>query len=148
MGSYKISAEKLLSLKSELEDCLAKRPGIVERVSDARELGDLKENAEYHGARDEQRSNESRIEEIEAILENYEIIDSVDTDQVSLGSRVLLVGTDGQKREYRIMGSLEADPANGILSEESPIGLQLIGKKVGESIEIAGNSYKIEEVGA
>lgn len=146
MAKVKISKEKLEQLKVELEKALDARPGIVERVATARSLGDLKENSEYHGARDEQRDNERKIEEIEAILKNYEIIDSskMSHDVVAVGSTVKLSGDDD--KTFTIVSSVESDPINGKVSDESPIGQALIGKKLSEEIEIGGKKYKIREI--
>lgn len=143
MAKIKISNEKLEELKAELEEALKARPGIVERVSTARSLGDLKENAEYHGARDEQRENERKVEEIEAILKNYEIVDGskMSHDVVAVGSTVKLKGAD--ERSFTVVSSVESDPLNGKVSDESPIGQLLIGKKVGDEIEIGEKKYKI-----
>ena len=146
MAKFKISKEKLEELKGELKTSVEARPEIIERVSTARALGDLKENAEYHSARDDQRANESKIEEIEAILKNYEIVDSskMSHDFVAVGSTVKLKGSDS--KTFTVVSSVESDPLNGKISDESPIGQALVGKKVGDEIEMGGNSYKIEEI--
>lgn len=146
MAKFKISKEKLGELKDELEIFLEARPEIIERVSTARALGDLKENAEYHSARDEQRANESKIEEIEAILKDYEIVDSskMSHDVVAVGATVKLKGKES--KIFTVVSSVESDPLNGKVSDESPIGQALVGKKVGEEIEMGGNKYKIENI--
>ncbi|MDQ5913555.1 MAG: transcription elongation factor GreA [Patescibacteria group bacterium] len=146
MAKVKISKEKLEQLKIELEKAIEARPGIVERVATARSLGDLKENSEYHGARDEQRDNERKIEEVEAILKNYEIIDGskMSHDVVAVGSTVKLSGDDD--KAFTIVSSVESDPINGKVSDESPIGQALIGKKLGDEIEIGGKKYKIRGI--
>jgi transcription elongation factor GreA len=146
MAKFKISGEKLEELKLELKQLKDARSDIVERVATARELGDLKENSEYHGARDEQRSNQLRTEEIESILKDYEIVDSskMSHDVVEVGCTVKLKGTD--KKTFTVVSSVESDPINGKISDESPIGQALVGKKLGDEIEVAGNKYKIEEI--
>lgn len=146
MAKIKISKEKLDELKDELKTSIAARPGIIERVSTSRALGDLKENAEYHSARDDQRANEARIDEIERILKNYEIVDGskLDHDVVAVGCIIKLKGLD--TKSFTLVSSVESDPANGKISDESPIGKLLLGKKVGDEIEMAGKKYKIASI--
>ena len=146
MTKIKISKEKLDELKVELKEAISARPGIIERVATARALGDLKENSEYHGARDEQRDNERKIEEIEGILKNYEIVDAskMSHDVVALGCTVKLKGQ--VEKVLTVVSSVESDPLNGKVSDESPIGQLLLGKKVGDDIEIGGNKFKITEI--
>lgn len=144
MEKVKISKEKLAELEKELASAITERAAIVERVATARELGDLKENSEYHTARDEQRMNAIRIEEIEGILKNYEIVDSSASENVEVGSTVALTG--GKLKSLTVVSSVEADPMNGKVSDESPIGQVLLGKKKGDEVEIAGSKYKISEV--
>lgn len=146
MEKVKISKEKLEALKVELEKAIEARPEIVERVATARALGDLKENSEYHGARDEQRANELNIDRIERILKNYEIVDGskISHDLVQIGSTVQLSG-DGEK-VFTIVSSVESDPLNGKVSDESPIGQALLGKKPGDKIIIGAKEYKISSI--
>ena len=146
MEKIKITKEKLEQLKADLEEAIQARPGIIERVATARALGDLKENSEYHGARDEQRANELEIEEIEKILKNYEIIDGskMSHDIVAIGSTVKLVGEE--TKTFTVVSSVESDPVNGKVSDESPIGQELVGKKSGDEISIGGKKYKIKEI--
>jgi transcription elongation factor GreA len=146
MGKIKISEEKLNELQKELTQLRSDRAEIVERVATARELGDLKENSEYHGARDEQRINELRTEEIESILGNYEVVDgsNVSHDYVEVGCTVKLKGAD--EKNFSVVSSVESDPMNGKISDESPIGQVLLGKKLGDEIEVAGKKYKIAEI--
>ncbi len=146
MTKIKISKEKLDELKVELKEAIGARPGIIERVATARALGDLKENSEYHGARDEQRDNERKIEEIEGILKNYEIVDAskMSHDVVALGCTVKLKGQ--VEKVLTVVSSVESDPLNGKVSDESPIGQLLLGKKVGDDIEIGGNKFKITDI--
>lgn len=146
MGKVKISQEKLDELKKELGQLEADRLEIIERVSTARALGDLRENAEYHSARDEQRANQVRADEVAAILKNYEVIDGslLSHDEVAVGCTVKLKGEED--KTFTIVSSVESDPLNGKVSDESPIGRALLGKKVGDDIEVAGKRYKIGEI--
>lgn len=129
---------------------MSKRSGIANKIKTAREQGDLSENAEYHDARDEHSQNESRIAEIENILKNTEIIDtSIKRDVVEVGSTVELKA-DGKTIKYMIVGSVEADPMQSKISDESPIGIALLGCKIGEEVVIslpAGDTkYKIASI--
>ena len=138
-------------LKAELEELVAQRGPIAERIKTAREFGDLSENAEYSSARQEQERVESRIAEIENILQNVEIIKKPRGDsKVQLGSNVKLKDGGGKTKEFQVVGTVEADPLNGKISDESPIGQALLGKKVGEAIEIKTPAetaaYKITEI--
>lgn len=125
-------------LKAELEELTGLRGEIAERIKTAREFGDLSENAEYSSARQDQERNESRIAEIEHILANVQVITAPKSDgKVVLGSKVKLVGaTNGKTKEFQVVGTVEADPLNGKISDESPIGQALMGKKQGSEVEI------------
>lgn len=134
---YKLTQEGITELQTELEELIALRPEITERIKTAREMGDLSENAEYASARTEQDRNELRIKEIEHIIKNAEIITQPKTDtSVHLGSKVSLHSATGKKQQYQIVGTVEADPLEGKLSDESPIGVALMGKRVGDDVEI------------
>jgi transcription elongation factor GreA len=148
MSTVKISKQKLEELQAELAACLSSRPEIIERVSSARELGDLKENAEYHSAREEQRANESKIEEIEKVLKNYELVEGLNSSEVEVGAMVKLSSAEASEDEkiFTVVSSVEADPLNGKISDESPVGQALIGKKVGDEVEIGGKKYKVESI--
>jgi transcription elongation factor GreA len=134
-----LTKEKLEKIKIELEELRkVKRPDIISRIKEARSLGDLSENAEYHSAREEQGFIEGKIEELEYMVKNAKII----TDKggahskVELGtSLVCSVGKDG-KKEFNIVGSAEVDASVGKISNESPIGKALMGKKIGDVIEV------------
>jgi transcription elongation factor GreA len=124
-------------LRTEMEALIAERAPIAERIKTAREFGDLAENAEYSSARLEQERCESRISEIDHILKNVSIIKSPKkTDAVQLGSTVELRSEDGKNKKFTVVGTVEADPLNGKISDESPIGKALIGKKLSEAVEI------------
>lgn len=145
-----LTEEGLNELKKELDFLkLEKRPEIINALKDARALGDLSENAEYDAARSEQASTEARIKEIEKMLENVEIINSIKTDAVALGTKVKLeyVGDD-EIDEYSIVGSKEADPFTNKISNESPIAKAIIGHKVGDIVNVVSpnGEYQVKVV--
>ena len=121
----------LRALEDELFDLkVYKRKEVAQKIKEAREQGDLSENAEYDAAKDEQRDIEARIEELEKLLKNVEVVgqDEVDADTVGIGSRVKLYDVEmDEEVEYTIVGSTEADALNGKISNESPVGAALIG---------------------
>jgi transcription elongation factor GreA len=131
---FRLTQEGVNELKAELETLVAKRSGIAESIKTARELGDLSENAEYQSARAEQERNETRIAEVENILQNVDIIKQPSGAKIQLVSRVTI--SNGNTKEFQVVGTVEADPLNGKISDESPMGKALLGKKVGEQIEI------------
>lgn len=135
-----------LALEQELKELIAERPAIAEKIAIARGFGDLKENEEYSNARAEQKISETRILDIEEILKNAVIINTSSSDKVTLGCTVT-VEAKGKKLDYTIVGPVEADPLNGKISNESPIGKLLIGAKVGEEKELitpkSTTTYKI-----
>lgn len=134
---YHLTREGLAELKAELAELTARRGAIAEEIAAARSQGDLAENAEYHEAKEEQGRNEGRIEEIENILASSEVIATPkDDNKVRLGSKVKLKTETGKSKEFQIVGTVEADPLNGKISDESPIGQALLGKKEGEEVEI------------
>lgn len=147
---FHLTKEGVDELKTELEELVAQRGPIAERIKTAREFGDLSENAEYTSARQEQERVEGRIGEIEHILQNVEIIAKPrGGSKVQLGSTVKLKGGSGTK-EFKVVGTVEADPLNGKISDESPIGRALLGKIEGDKVEItaAGEmvAYKIVDI--
>lgn len=132
---YQITQDGKKELEAELKELKSQRVEVAEKISNARDFGDLSENAEYDAAREEQGILESRIAEIEDILQNASIIKGGSKTKVGLGSKVDL--KSGNKLfSYTIVGSVEADPLEGKISDESPIGHALFGKKVGETVEI------------
>lgn len=134
---YHLTAVGHAELTVELKTLNENRSKIAEAISVARSQGDLSENAEYHAAKDEQAKNEARIEEVEYILQNSEIIQTPKSDsKVQLGSTVKLKSEDGKTKEFQVVGTVEADPLNGKISDASPIGHALMGKKEGEEVEI------------
>lgn len=135
-----LTYEGLQKLENELQDLkLVKRKEIAQKIKEAREQGDLSENAEYDAAKDEQRDIELRIEEIDNILKNAEVVveEDVDVNVINVGCQVKLRDLEfDEEMEYKIVGSTEADCLNGKISNESPVGLALIGSKVGDKIEV------------
>ena len=148
--TFHLTPDGAEELRKELTGLVAERSGIADRIKTAREFGDLSENAEYQAARADQERNDSRIAELEAILNNAELIAKPKSDsRVQLGSKVWLV-CDGKTKEFQVVGTVEADPLAGKISDESPIGKSLLGKKSGETIEIKTpadtNVYKITNI--
>ena len=143
-------------LKSEIEELsTVKRREVAERIRIAREFGDIAENAEYDDAKNEQMLLEHRIATLEERLRDARVIDKKDIakDVVSIGSKVRLRDVDAKKTfEYHIVGSAEANPAENKLSNESPVGKAIIGKKKGETVEVAAPrgtlKFKILEIKA
>ena len=135
-----MTREGLKALEDELNDLkLNKRKEVAQKIKEAREQGDLSENAEYDAAKDEQRDIEARIEEIEKILKNAEVVveDEVDLDKINVGCAVKVYDiTFDEEMEFKIVGSTEANSLEGKISNESPVGAALIGSKVGDQIEV------------
>lgn len=147
MDSKKIYLTKdgFSDLKKEYEDLTkVKRPEIVSRVSAARDQGDLSENAEYTAAREDLSFLDGRIEELEELLKEVVLIqDNVRANKaVNLGSKVT-VKVEGRKEEYTVVGEFEADPTAKKISHESPLGKALLGKHVGETVEVEAPAGKI-----
>lgn len=134
---FYLTKEGVAELEAEHKELVDQRGPIAERIKTAREFGDLSENAEYTSARQEQERVESRIAEIENILQNVEIIQKPKGDsKVQLGSMVKLKDGGGKSKEFQIVGTVEADPLNGKISDESPIGRALLGQQEGDEVEI------------
>lgn len=133
-------------LEQELNDLIAQRPAIAERIATARAFGDLSENQEYTDARSEQKNLENRIIEIEEILKNAAIIKTPrKKDQVSIGSTVEIT-MGGKGFTYTIVGPVEANPLEGKISHESPIGKELLGRKIDETFDFNGKKVKIKSI--
>ena len=135
-----LTSEGLKKLEDELDDLIVvKRKEVAQKIKEAREQGDLSENAEYDAAKDEQRDIEARIEEIEKILKNAEIVDEdeVDTETINIGCQVKILDLEfDEELTYKIVGSTEANSLKGKISNESPVGKALIGKKVGDLVSV------------
>lgn len=118
---------------------VVRRKEVAQKLKEAREQGDLSENAEYDAAKDEQRDIEARIEEIEKILKNAEVVveDEVDFDKINIGCSVLVYDKEfDEEIQFKIVGSTEANSLQGKISNESPVGQALLGKKVGDEIQV------------
>lgn len=144
---FRLTKAGVDELQVEHDALVAKRADIAEAIKSARELGDLTENAEYQSAMVEKDRNEARISELENILQNVEIIKKPRGDsKVQLGS-VVKLKNDGKTKEFQVVGTVEADPLNGKISDESPIGQALLGKAEGDKVEISASgettAYKI-----
>jgi transcription elongation factor GreA len=149
-SEFHLTADGLQALKNELQELTtSKRGEIAERLKEAKADGDLSENAMYDAARDEQSFVEGRISEIEHILKHSSLISNKSGDSVSLGSKVHVELEEGSV-EYVIVGSTEANPDKGFISDQSPIGKALLGKKKGDEVEVEVPSgsitYRIKNV--
>lgn len=149
--SYVVTQEGYDNLRSEIDMLKAqKRPIAVERLKKAREMGDLSENSEYSSAREDLTMLDGRIAEIEEMLNRAEIVDHVSNNNVVELGETVLIEIDGKRDTYQIVGELEADISAKKLSNTSPIGKALLGKKKGDSVEVkipAGSAtYKILEI--
>ena len=144
----------LKKLEEELHDLkVVRRKEVAQKIKEAREQGDLSENAEYDAAKDEQRDIEARIEELENILKNAEVVveDEVDFDKINVGCTVKVFDVEfDEEMELKIVGSTEANSLKGKISNESPVGKQLLGKKVGDEVvvetEMGELRYKVLEI--
>jgi transcription elongation factor GreA len=148
---FRLTQEGVDELKAEHAGLVSQRGVVADRIKQARELGDLSENAEYQTAREDQDRLESRISELEHVLQNLEVIKlSKNKTEVHLGSVVELKNGHGKPERFQVVGTLEADPMNGKISDESPIGQALLGKKKDEKVEITlGNkttTYKVVNI--
>lgn len=141
-----LTEEGLNEIKKELDELiLVKRPEVINALKDARAQGDLSENAEYDAARTEQAIVESRIKELEAMVDRAVIITKVDTDVVSIGTKVTLEYVDDDDtEEYSIVGSSEADPFANKISNESPIAKAIMGLKVGSVVSVDSPNGKYD----
>ena len=138
-----LTKEGKIALEQELQELIDGRPAITEKIATARAFGDLSENEEYSSARAEQKLAENRILEIQDILKNAKILKSGKKDKVVLGAKVE-VDLKGKKFSYEIVGPIEANPLEGKISDVSPVGKALLGKKVGEEYTLPnGNKGKI-----
>ena len=140
-----LTAEGKKELENELEALIKDRPAIAERIATARAFGDLSENEEYSSARNEQKMAESRILEIQEILKSAKIIHGGKHETVALGSTISL-DMGGRKLEYTLVGPTEANPLEGKISNESPIGKAIFGHKAGESVDFNGKKVTIVEI--
>lgn len=140
-----LTAEGKKELEKELEELIANRPAIAEKIATARAFGDLSENEEYSAARNEQKLAEGRIIEIQEILKSAKIISGGKKDKVVLGATISL-DFGGKNIEYTLVGPTEANPLEGKISNESPIGKALMGHKASESFDFNGKTVKVLEI--
>ena len=149
-----LTYQGLQKLEDELQNLkVVRRKEVAQKIKEAREQGDLSENAEYDAAKDEQRDIEARIEEIEKILKNAEVVveEEVDLDKINIGCQVKILDMEfDEELDYKIVGSTEANSLKGKISNESPVGRALIGASVGDVVEVEtqmGNlKYKVLEI--
>jgi transcription elongation factor GreA len=145
----RLTREGMDELKSELADLKKRRLEVAERLRAAKEQGDLSENADWSSAQDEHKFVEGRISELEHALQNAQLIKTARGNAVQIGCRVTLQD-GGAPITYHLVGSLESNPAEGKISDDSPLGKLLMGKKVGDSVDLArptgSHSYKITKI--
>lgn len=146
-----LTYEGLKKYEDELHDLkVNRRQEVAQKIKEAREQGDLSENAEYDAAKDEQRDIEARIEELEKILKNAEVVDEeeVDLEKINVGCYITILDMEfAEELEYKIVGSAEANSLKGKISNESPVGRALIGHKIGDVVDVETQagviSYKV-----
>lgn len=147
---FRLTQEGVDELKQEHAELVSQRSEVADRIKQARELGDLSENAEYQSAREEQDRLETRISEVAQILGNVQIIKKPkNPTSVTLGSTVNLKADSGKTQKFQVVGTMEADPLSGKISDESPLGKLLMGKKVGDSVLVKNSpsvNYKITSI--
>ena len=149
-----LTYEGLRKYEEELHDLkVVKRQEVAQKIKEAREQGDLSENAEYDAAKDEQRDIEARIEELEAILKNAEVVveDEVDFNKINIGCTVKVFDiTFDEEMEFKLVGSTEANSLEGKISNESPVGHALIGKKINDVVDVETQAgviqYKVLDI--
>jgi len=153
MDKIPMTAEGLAALEKELKRLKDERPIISKAIGVAREHGDLSENAEYHAAKERQGFIEAQLKEIESVISHAEVIDPAELsgDVVKFGATVMVIDEDSdEEATYKIVGSHEADAGNGTISVTSPLAKALIGKTIGDSVEVATprgeKSYEIADV--
>ena len=149
-----LTYQGLKKLEDELQELkVVRRKEVAAKIKEAREQGDLSENAEYDAAKDEQRDIEARIEDIEKILKNAEVVveEEVDLDKISIGCNVKILDIEfDEELEYKIVGSTEANSLKGKISNESPVGHALIGKKINDVVDVETQAgviqYKVLDI--
>lgn len=149
-----LTYEGLKKLEDELQELkVVKRKEVAQKIKEAREQGDLSENAEYDAAKDEQRDIEARIEEVEKILKNAEVVveEEVDLDKINVGCKVRILDCEyNEELEYKLVGSTEANSRKGKISNESPVGRALLGAKIGDIVtvetQVGDLKYKVLEI--
>ena len=143
-----LTYEGLKKLEDELQDLkVVRRKEIAEKIKEARDQGDLSENAEYDAAKDEQRDIEARIEQIEKILKNAEVVleEEIDLDKINIGCNVRVLDLEyNEEEEYKLVGSSEASSLQNKISNESPIGRALIGARIGDVVTVEAPAGEIK----
>ncbi len=141
-----LTAEGFLKIEEELNELkTVKRPQIIEAIKDARAQGDLSENADYDAARSDQAECEARIKQLEYMIDHAKIIEGADEGVVGVGSTVTISYVDDdEEEEYKIVGSLEANPFENRISNESPIGAAVLGKKIGDTVSVTSPQGSFE----
>ena len=146
-GKHQLTVEGLEKCKIELDKLkTVDRPRIIEALKEARAQGDLSENAEYDAARDEQARIEARIKELEGIIKNSDVIEINKKTTSNLGKKITVEYDDGFVAEYTLVGSLEADPSEGKISNESPLGKEILHRKKGDRMTIRNESGEEFEI--
>lgn len=149
-----LTYQGLQKLEEELQNLkVVRRKEVAQKIKEAREQGDLSENAEYDAAKDEQRDIEARIEDIEKILKNAEVVveEEVELDKISIGCKLKILDVEeNEELEYKIVGSTEANSLKGKISNESPVGKALLGAKIGDVVKVETHvgelEYKVLEI--
>ena len=149
-----LTYQGLQELEEELQNLkVVRRKEVAQKIKEAREQGDLSEHAEYDAAKDEQRDIEARIEDIEKILKNAEVVveEEVELDKISIGCKVKILDVEeNEELEYKIVGSTEANSLKGKISNESPVGKALLGAKIGDVVKVETHvgelEYKVLEI--
>ena len=150
-NKFVMTAEGFVKAEEELNNLkTVRRPEVIKALKEARAMGDLSENADYDAARNEQAMIEAKIKELEYKLEHAEIINNVDKNAINLGSVVTISYDDGEEEQYEIVGSMEVDPFNNKISNESPLGTALINHKIGDTVLVdspnGGYNIKIVKI--
>ncbi len=140
-----LTAAGYAELEKELAELIAQRPAIAERIATARAFGDLSENQEYTDARAEQKDVENRIIELEDIIKNAKIIKAPKKDAIAIGSTVV-IDMGGKEFTYTMVGPVEANPLEGKISHESPIGKELLGRKSSETFDFNGKKVTVKSI--
>lgn len=145
-GTVLLTQAGFEKLRAELDDLkVNKRKEIADKIKEARAQGDLSENAEYDAAKDEQSEMEGRIEEIEAIFKNYQIVGSAEEGKIGIGCKVTIKDTEmDETMDFNIVGSSEASLLDGYISNESPVGAALIGREAGDKVTVESPAGPIE----
>ena len=148
---FVMTAEGYIKLEEELDNLkTVRRPDVIKALKEARAMGDLSENADYDAARNDQAMIEAKIKELEYKLEHAEIINNEDKGAINVGSVVTISYDDGEEEEYELVGSMEVDPFNNKISNESPLGVALLNHKMGDTVMVdspnGGYNIKIVKI--